>query len=80
MVIDRTRSQRFSEDQKHFDLAYPDFTLHTDASRKGLGAVLYQRQGDKKRVRVIGDARGAIPTSEKSFSKFKLQFLAPKWL
>jgi len=35
-------------------LGYPDFQqrfeLHTDASTQGLGAVLYQKQGDSKKV------------------------------
>ena len=38
-------------------LAYPDyqlpFTLHTDSSTDGLGAVLYQKQNGKQRVIVM---------------------------
>ena len=38
-------------------LAYPDyqlpFTLHTDSSTDGLGAVLYQKQDGKQRVIVL---------------------------
>ena len=62
-------------------LAYPDITvkfeLHVDASTKGLGAVLYQNQDDKKRV--IAYASRALTRSEKNYSAFKLEFLALKW-
>ena len=62
-------------------LAYPDFSvqfeLHVAASTKGLGAVLYQDQDDKKRV--ISYASRALTKSEKNYSAFKLEFLALKW-
>ena len=62
-------------------LAYPDFSLpfelHTDASSKGLGAVLYQEQNGAKRV--IAYASRSLSKSEKNYSAFKLEFLALKW-
>ena len=62
-------------------LAYPDFQqpfeLHTDASGQGLGAVLYQKQEDRKRV--ITYASRSLSKSEKNYSAFKLEFLALKW-
>jgi hypothetical protein len=48
-------------------LAYPDFTkpfeLHTDACATGLGAVLYQKEGDINRV--ISYASRSLSKSEK---------------
>ena len=62
-------------------LAYPDFKqpfeLHTDASIKALGAVLYQTQGDQKRV--IAYASRSLTKAERNYSAFKLEFLALKW-
>lgn len=64
-------------------LAYPDFSqpfiLHTDASNKGLGAVLYQRQNGK--LRVIAYGSRTLSTSEKNYHLHsgKLEFLALKW-
>lgn len=62
-------------------LAYPDFDksfeLHTDASAKGLGAVLYQTHEDKKQV--IAYASRCLSKSERNYSAFKLEFLALKW-
>ena len=62
-------------------LAYPDFTqpfeLHTDASQKGLGAVLYQTQGEHQRV--IGYASRGLTPSERNYPAHKLEFLALKW-
>ena len=52
-------------------LAYPDlslpFELHTDASCKALGAVLYQEQNGLKRVIAY-----ALSKSEQKYSAFKL--------
>ncbi|KAL6481203.1 hypothetical protein MHYP_G00092830 [Metynnis hypsauchen] len=64
-------------------LAYPDFNLpfilHTDASNKGLGAVLYQQQQD--RLRVIAYGSRTLTTAEKNYHLHsgKLEFLALKW-
>ena len=49
-------------------LAYPDFsrpfTLHTDASQKGLGAVLYQNQDGKLRVIGYGSRTVTLPPTQ----------------
>lgn len=64
-------------------LAYPDFelpfVLHTDASDKGLGAVLYQRQNG--RLRVIGYGSRTLNPAERNYRLHsgKLEFLALKW-
>lgn len=64
-------------------LAYPDFnlpfTLHTDASDQGLGAVLYQRQNGK--LRVIGYGSRTLTPAERNYHLHsgKLEFLALKW-
>ena len=62
-------------------LVYPDpdkaFTLHVDASRKGLGAVLYQEVDGK--LRVVAYASRSLVGSEKNYTVHKLEFLALKW-
>lgn len=64
-------------------LAYPDFdlpfVLHTDASNEGLGAVLYQQQGNK--LRVIAYGSRTLTPAEKNYHLHsgKLEFLALKW-
>ena len=62
-------------------LAFADyslpFTLHTDASGSGLGAVLYQKQVGVDRV-IAYVSRGLKP-SEKRYPAHKLEFLALKW-
>ena len=66
-------------------LAYPDyskaFILETDASLKGLGAVLSQR-GDDGMVRVIAYVSRSLRPGEKSmwdYSSAKIELLALKW-
>ena len=66
-------------------LAYPDyskpFILETDASLKGLGAVLSQRSDDNT-VRVIAYASRSLRPGEKSmkdYSSAKIELLALKW-
>ena len=64
-------------------MGFPDhekpFILHTDASQDGLGAVLYQEQGGKKRV--IGYGSRTLNAAEKNYHLHsgKLEFLALKW-
>lgn len=65
-------------------LGFADFTrpfiVETDASSHGLGAVLYQQQGDKKRV--IAYASRRLRNAEKNdrnYSSMKLELLALKW-
>lgn len=53
------------------------FILHTDASISGLGAILYQQQGD--RLRVIAYASRGLSKSERNYPANKLEFLALKW-
>ena len=61
-------------------LAYVDyskpFTLHTDASSNGLGAVMYQTQNGKKRV--IAYASRRQRPAERNYPAHKLEFLALK--
>ena len=65
-------------------LGYPDyslpFILHTDASNKGLGAVLYQRQSGEMHVIGCGSAGTLVP-AEKNYHLHsrKLEFFALKW-
>ena len=62
-------------------LAYPNyqlpFTLHTDSSTDGLGAVLYQKQDSK--MRVIAYASRSVSKAEANYPAHKLEFLALKW-
>ena len=66
-------------------LAYPDYTqpfiLETDASLKGLGAVLSQKGKDGE-VRVIAYASRSLRPSERSmrdYSQPKSELMALKW-
>lgn len=64
-------------------LGFPEFsqpfTLHTDASNQGLGAVLYQKQNGK--LRVIAYGSRTLTGAEKNYHLHsgKLEFLALKW-
>lgn len=65
-------------------LAYDDFSkpfsLYTDASHQGLGAVLAQVQEGKERV-IAYASRSLHPTerNDANYSSFKLELLALKW-
>ena len=62
-------------------LAYAEntkkFMLHTDASKLGLGAMLYQEQDNEKRV--IAYASRTFSSSARNYPAHKLEFLALKW-
>ena len=74
-IIDYLKSPEF--------LVFPDhdlpFIVNCDASEKGLGAVLYQKQGGKNRV--ISFASRTLTEAEKNYNLHsgKLEFLALKW-
>ena len=53
------------------------FEVHTDASLKGLGAVLYQKQ--EGILCPISFASRGLKKSEKNYPAAKLEFLAMKW-
>ena len=53
------------------------FEVHTDASLKGLGAVLYQKQ--EGILRPIRFASRGLKKSEKNYPAANLEFLAMKW-
>ena len=66
-------------------LGYPSFTrefiLETDASLKGLGAILSQQDKDES-IHVIAYASQSLCPSERSmcnYSSAKLELLALKW-
>ena len=63
-------------------LAYADYTksfwVHTDTSKLGFGAVLYQEQDDGS-TRVIAFASRSLSNSEQRCHSSKLEFLALKW-
>ena len=62
-------------------LAYADynkpFIVHTDASKDGLGAVLYQIQDGEERA--VAYASRSLSISEKNYPAHKMEFLALKW-
>uniref|UniRef100_A0A8C5R697 Reverse transcriptase/retrotransposon-derived protein RNase H-like domain-containing protein n=1 Tax=Leptobrachium leishanense TaxID=445787 RepID=A0A8C5R697_9ANUR len=62
-------------------LAYADphkpYELHVDASREGLGGVLYQEYGGL--LRPVAYVSRSLTPSEKNYPTHKLEFLALKW-
>ena len=63
-------------------LAYPcfgkEFTLETDASIQGLGAILSQKQADQK-LHPVAYASRALTPAEKNYSVTELETLAVVW-
>lgn len=53
------------------------YVLHVDASREGLGGVLYQDQGEG--LRPVAFIRRSLTPSERHYPVHKLEFLALKW-
>ena len=52
--------------------------MNIDASERGLGSVLYQKQVDGT-FRVIAYASRSLSKTEKNYNAHKLEFLALKW-
>lgn len=65
----------------HPILGFPNyslpFELHIDASSRGLGAVLYQKQDNLKRV--ISYASRGLSKTERHYPAHKLEYLCLKW-
>ena len=63
-------------------LVFPDFNkpflLETDASKEGLGAVLSQKQ-DNRRYHPVAFGSRTLTSSEQNYHSSKLEFLALKW-
>ena len=63
-------------------LVFPDFAkpflLETDASKEGLGAILSQKQDNRRFHPVTFGSRSLMP-AEKNYHSSKLEFLALKW-
>ena len=63
-------------------LVFPDFDkpflLETDASKKGFGAVLSEKQSDGRYHPVAFSSR-SLTLSEKNYHSSKLEFLVLKW-
>ena len=55
-----------------------DFSLETDTSKEGLGAVLSQKQEDEQ-FQLVPYGSRALTTHEKNYHSTKLEFLALKW-
>lgn len=53
------------------------YVLHVDASREGLGGVLYQDQGEG--LRPVAFVSRSLSPSERNYPTHKLEFLALKW-
>lgn len=53
------------------------YVLHVDASREGLGGVLYQDQGEG--LRPVAFVSRSLSPAEKNYPTHKLEFLALKW-
>lgn len=53
------------------------YVLHVDASREGLGGVLYQDQGEG--LRPVAFISRSLTPSERHYPAHKLEFLALKW-
>lgn len=65
-------------------LGFADFTrpfiVETDASQHGLGAVLYQQQGDTNLVIAYASRRlRQAEKNDRNYSSMKLELLALKW-
>ena len=63
-------------------LAFADYTkdslLKTDASREGLGAVLFQKQVDGQ-FHLVAYGSWTLTAYKKNYHSTKLEFLALKW-
>jgi hypothetical protein len=62
-----------------FSIYGQPFEIHTDASLKGLGVVLYQLQDNQRRVIAYASRGLSTCKSEKNYPIHRLEFIALKW-